>query len=221
MTVTTFARVAPLLLGLPTIVLSATGCDVPPVESAGIGALPPVQLPMGVAPGPGKYEETVTSPYAQDPVALMQGRKLFVWYNCAGCHGGHGGGGMGPSLRDREWLYGESDGHIFASIAEGRRYGMPAWGLKLPEEQIWKMVSYIDSLGTDYEPKPPIVTQPKVHIPPRLKSGTASTSTVEDGHMVESHSPQERPVPAAPADEDTHAADPAPAQEDPSAEREP
>jgi cytochrome c oxidase cbb3-type subunit 3 len=62
---------------------------------------------------------------------------------------------MGPSLRDRTWLYGNSDAHIFDSIAEGRARGMPAWGTKLPEDQIWKLVAYIQSLHTSREPQPP------------------------------------------------------------------
>jgi hypothetical protein len=32
---------------------------------------------------------------------------------------------------------------------------MPAWGTKLPSEQIWKLVAYIQALGTDEEPNPP------------------------------------------------------------------
>jgi cytochrome c oxidase cbb3-type subunit 3 len=95
------------------------------------------------------------NPFADNAVALTEGRTLFVQYNCAGCHGGHAGGGMGPSLRDVVWIYGNSDAHIFDSIAEGRAHGMPAWGTKLPQEQIWKLVAYIQSLRTPQEPQPP------------------------------------------------------------------
>ena len=62
---------------------------------------------------------------------------------------------MGPSLRDVDWLYGSSDEAIFSSIAEGRGKGMPAWGSRIPDEQIWKLVSYIRSLRTASEPDPP------------------------------------------------------------------
>ena len=75
--------------------------------------------------------------------------------NCAGCHGGHAGGGMGPSLRDKDWIYGSSAGHIHDSIVEGRAHGMPTWGTKLPDEQIWKLTAYIQSLRTSQEPQPP------------------------------------------------------------------
>ena len=105
--------------------------------------------------GPGTQGTLPRNPYADNAVALREGRKLFVQYNCAGCHGDHGGGGMGPSLRDRSWIYGNSDAHIFDSIAAGRAHGMPAWGTVLPEDLIWKLVAYIQSLRTPLEPEPP------------------------------------------------------------------
>lgn len=150
----------------PLLALAALGCEPAPIEVAPLGAAPPVRVPVGPIPGPGKDPVQVESPYAGDAVALMQGRKLFVWYNCAGCHGGHGGGGMGPSLRDPDWRYGSSDAHVFDSIAEGRAHGMPAWGLSLPEDHLWKLTSYVRSLGSPDEPKPPVVAPPKVRIPP-------------------------------------------------------
>jgi cytochrome c oxidase cbb3-type subunit 3 len=75
---------------------------------------------------------------------------------------------MAPSLRDPVWLYGDSDAHIFASIAEGRGKGMPAWGTKIPEDQIWKLVAYIKSLRTPEEPD-----APNVPPEPEVKRGGA------------------------------------------------
>ena len=41
-------------------------------------------------------------------------------------------------------------------IAEGRPFGMPAWGGRIPDDLIWKIVAYIKTLGTAQEPvKPP------------------------------------------------------------------
>ena len=62
---------------------------------------------------------------------------------------------MGPSLRDSSWIYGGSNPHIFSSIAEGRAHGMPAWGTRIPDQQIWQLVAYIRSLRTPNEPEPP------------------------------------------------------------------
>jgi hypothetical protein len=63
---------------------------------------------------------------------------------------------MGPSLRDQVWIYGNRDDQIYDTIAQGRANGMPAWGSKIPEEQIWELVAYIKSMRTPQEPDPPI-----------------------------------------------------------------
>ena len=112
-------------------------------------------MAIGPIPGLGKQGPTRNNPYSGDRAALADGRTLFVQYNCAGCHGDHAGGGMGPSLRDPSWLYNSDDAHVFDSIAQGRGNGMPAWGTKLPENQIWKVVAYIKSMRTPLEPDPP------------------------------------------------------------------
>jgi len=87
--------------------------------------------------------------------ALQSGRKLFVAFNCSGCHGGHAGGGMGPSLRDEDWIHGNTAGDIFNSISQGRAHGMPSWGTMLPPQYIWQLVGYIQSMRTPQEPDPP------------------------------------------------------------------
>lgn len=123
----------------------------PPAPAAGS----PVMTPVGPIPGPGEESAAGANPYSENREAIAEGRTLFRRYNCAGCHGDHAGGGMGPSLRDQDWRYGDSDAHIFDSIAEGRSLGMPAWGTKLPEKQIWELTAYIKSLRTDAEPDAP------------------------------------------------------------------
>jgi cytochrome c oxidase cbb3-type subunit III len=114
-------------------------------------------LPAGVMPG--IHERVVfgstTNPYTNDPAAAREGRQLFLMYNCVGCHGGRAGGGMGPSLRDSAWTYGNSDADLFATITEGRPAGMPTWGGKIPEDQIWKLIAYVRTLRTAQEPDPP------------------------------------------------------------------
>ena len=96
-------------------------------------------------------------PWGYGVATLEEGAGLFA-ENCASCHGEDGRGltEMGaPNLTDGFWIYGGDDHHIFASISEGRANGMPAWGTKLPREQIWKLVAYIRALRTPDEPSPP------------------------------------------------------------------
>jgi cytochrome c oxidase cbb3-type subunit 3 len=113
-----------------------------------------VRQPVGPIPGIGDI------PPAENPLpnrrqAAEEGRRLFVQYNCSGCHGGRAGGGMGPSLRDEIWIYGSTPDRIFNSIAEGRAHGMPAWGVRIPDKQVWELVAYIQSLRTKDEPEAP------------------------------------------------------------------
>jgi cytochrome c oxidase cbb3-type subunit 3 len=127
-----------------------------PRQSVPQPARPP-SIPTQLGPMPGRGADTLPepgNPYAGDRFAIGEGRRLFQWYNCSGCHGEHGGGGMGPSLRDSTWIYGGSEARIYRSIAEGRTKGMPSWS-KLPPEQIWKLVAYIKSLRTSKEPDKP------------------------------------------------------------------
>jgi cytochrome c oxidase cbb3-type subunit 3 len=117
--------------------------------------MPGAQTLIGPVPGKGGGPPMSHNPYATDPMARQQGRQLFEVMNCSGCHGSHAGGGMGPSLRDVQWIYGNSDAHIYSSIAQGRANGMPAWETRLPEQAIWQLVSYIRTLRTPDEVDPP------------------------------------------------------------------
>ena len=130
-------------------------CSHPPGDLAASSGPPPVRTPVGPVPGTTENPPRPQNPYANNVGAMTEGRTLFVRMNCSGCHGGRAGGGMGPSLRDPDWLFGNSDAQIFSSIAEGRSHGMPAWGTKLTDDQIWKLVTYVKSLRTPDEPQPP------------------------------------------------------------------
>ncbi len=149
-----------VILLAPACLLFAA-CQTQPAEIAPQGSAPAMSTPVGPVVGPNgeaqnrEQHEADLDPYAHDKIALQDGRRLFVQYNCYGCHGGHGGGGMGPSLRDEDWIYGSSDAHVYESIAQGRAHGMPAWGVQVPSEQIWKLVAYVKSLRSPEEPDPP------------------------------------------------------------------
>jgi cytochrome c oxidase cbb3-type subunit 3 len=140
---------------IASLFLISTGCKYSPTSVADNGTSA-ASTPVGPTPGAVQLIHYATNPLAADPVALQDGRRLFNWYNCSGCHGGHAGGGMGPSLRDPVWLYGNRDDQIYDTIAQGRSAGMPAWGSKIPSIQIWELVAYIKSMRTPQEPDPPV-----------------------------------------------------------------
>lgn len=111
----------------------------------------PTQRYLNPGPvAPGEAEDFV-NPYAGDPDAVAEGGRLFVWYHCAECHAPGAGGFIGPSLRDPYFRYGGDPISIYQSIWAGRPHGMPTWANKIPDEQIWKIVAFIQSLQ-DEEP---------------------------------------------------------------------
>jgi len=140
-----------------------------PVRSRSMPAADRTARAAGVNPGihPAVVLGELRNPYTGDRSAIATGQMLFNAMNCAGCHSGYAGGGMGPSLRDSTWIYGNSDAQIYSTIVEGRPNGMPAWGAKLPEEQIWKIIAYLRTLGTSNEPVKPPKPAYTVYQPPK------------------------------------------------------
>ena len=103
--------------------------------------------PMPTAPIGGPSLPSTPYPGEGNAFALSQGKRLFRWYNCAGCHAPGGGGDWGPPLSDDQWIYGSEPANIFSSIVEGRPNGMPSFGGHIPEDQVWQLVAYVRSLS--------------------------------------------------------------------------
>lgn len=126
-----------------------TGGSVPVAQLPAVGQQQIAALPLGAEAGGSRNAvyATIKNPYDGNAQAVQRGEDLFIKMNCAGCHGYGAKGGMGPSLVDTYWRYGGTPVQIYKSIAEGRPQGMPAWSPALPPEEIWRLVSYIESLG--------------------------------------------------------------------------
>ena len=109
----------------------------------------PVVALSTLSPGDGK-PQAASSPdggsYQDEAYQLSEGKRLFEWFNCTGCHS-HGGGGSGPPLMDAKWIYGGSIDNIVATIREGRPNGMPSFRGKIPDNQIWQIAAYVRSLS--------------------------------------------------------------------------
>jgi cytochrome c oxidase cbb3-type subunit 3 len=84
--------------------------------------------------------------FEHDAYDISQGQRLYGWMNCSGCHS-HGGGGIGPALSDNYWIYGGSLQQIHDTIRDGRPNGMPAWGPRLTDDEIWQVAAYVRSMG--------------------------------------------------------------------------
>jgi len=59
-----------------------------------------------------------TPPYENNAYNLSEGKRLYQWFNCVGCHA-HGGGDSGPPLMDNQWRYGGEIEQIYATIQQG------------------------------------------------------------------------------------------------------
>jgi cytochrome c oxidase cbb3-type subunit III len=84
--------------------------------------------------------------YEENAYTLAEGKRLFMYYNCVGCHA-QGGGGMGPALMDDRWIYGSEPAQVFASIIQGRPNGMPSFSGRVPDFQIWWLSAYVRSMS--------------------------------------------------------------------------
>lgn len=105
-----------------------------------VPGLPPSIEPSASAAGP------VRADFEKVAFHLSEGQRLYEQFNCVGCHA-NGGGDIGPPLMDDVWLYGASPEQIYASLAQGRPNGMPAYGRKLSRQQTWQLVAYVRSMS--------------------------------------------------------------------------
>ena len=97
------------------------------------------------APALAQVTAETPNPLAGKPDAVEAGHALFNGMNCAGCHAYDLTGGMGPDLTGNSWLYGGKPGEIYHTISEGTPRGMPSWKDKMTPNQIWQVVTYIQS----------------------------------------------------------------------------
>lgn len=125
-------------------------------------------------PGGSKPAPAVSNPYHGTAYDISEGQRLFNWYNCVGCHA-NGGGGMGPPLVKKAWIYGGEPANLFDTIVKGRPNGMPTWGGRIPEYQVWQLVAYIRSINQE---------QPTSATPPRadtLETGSQNIRNKAQG----------------------------------------
>ena len=99
------------------------------------------------------------NPFAGQTPASDEGQKLYT-RNCGACHGvGGRGTGNVPPLNAAA-LKAVSDGEIFWYVTKGDvENGMPSWAA-LPEEQRWKIITYLRTLENSHTPAKTAATAP-------------------------------------------------------------
>ncbi|HEY3644266.1 MAG TPA: c-type cytochrome [Gammaproteobacteria bacterium] len=108
--------------------------------------------PLGQRAGTGDSAQVLSTenPYEGSKDAAREGQQIYLAMNCTTCHAYDGSGNQGPDLTDTRWRYGGLPIQIFNSIHDGRPKGMPSWKDKLTDDQIWKLVSYVESFGGSF-----------------------------------------------------------------------
>ena len=130
-----------------------------PAETEMPAAAPDAQSAQPARPHQHSEARALPNPVAATPDSVATGADLYATH-CATCHGptGRGDGrlaaataayGARPSnLADATWQHGGSDGEIFVAIRDGigPDFAMDAYGGRLAEPDIWRLVNFLKSL---------------------------------------------------------------------------
>jgi cytochrome c oxidase cbb3-type subunit 3 len=143
------ATIAALAVGALTTLAALAACE---REQRDFASIPPgasdetIVRTSALHAGPPAPEPTA-NPYQDNAWAIGEGQRLYTQMNCAGCHAPGGGGGIGPALTDDAWIYGSDPENVFDTIVKGRPNGMPSYRGRLGNSEVWKLVSYVRTLG--------------------------------------------------------------------------
>ena len=94
----------------------------------------------GVFAGPrGSADDGLTDPYLGQPEAIDEGLQIYR-SKCYICH--HSSGARGPNLFKTKL----SDEKFLETVINGRKgTQMPAFGLRLSPDEVWKVHAYVKS----------------------------------------------------------------------------
>lgn len=124
-------------------------------------------------PEPPQTKNVIPSEYAKkhmptgwwkDQTIIQEGQELYLGrskssVNCAKCHGKTGKPTMtsAPDFRNTDSMKKYSDSHMLWRISEGVPYStMGPFKEKLSEDEIWKLIVFVSTLGMDgfqYDPE--------------------------------------------------------------------
>jgi cytochrome c oxidase cbb3-type subunit 3 len=143
MSIKTLLTIAVLLLAA---ILAACTPNPQPLELTPI----PTLAPAGAATLAPVLQEPGTGGATSGQADVTQGAQIFQ-QNCAACHGAQGEGGIGPALRDSQYIQTAGDPAITDTIANGRTgTAMAAWsqakGGLLSDAQIANVVAFLHTL---------------------------------------------------------------------------
>jgi cytochrome c-L len=99
-----------------------------------------------ITPAVEEFRRTGVNPYVGDEAALAEGKRVYAKL-CQSCHLPTGEGRIGPSLADEVWNHPrlETDVGRFEIIYGGGAGAMQAFGRRIDQDEILKVMAYIDT----------------------------------------------------------------------------
>ncbi len=93
------------------------------------------------------FHETGENPYVDDADAVAAGQASYRRL-CAACHLPDGAGRIGPNLIHGDWKYDRTDTEVgrFEIIYAGGAGSMQAFGQRIDQDEILKIMAFIDSI---------------------------------------------------------------------------
>ena len=103
-----------------------------------------------ITPAVETFHASGENPYKGDEAAITAGKQLFMKW-CQSCHLTDGSGRIGPNLTDDRWHYPRmaTDRGKFEIIYAGGAGAMQAFGRRLDQDAILKVIAYLDTLSQD------------------------------------------------------------------------
>jgi cytochrome c-L len=135
------------------------GEDASPAANGGIELLhalddQPIELSFRpdqtITPAVETFHASGENPYRGEAAAIAVGKQLFMRW-CRSCHMSDGSGAIGPDLTDNQWRYPRTatDRGKFEIIYAGGAGAMLAFGRRLDQDDILKIIAYVDTLSQD------------------------------------------------------------------------
>ena len=122
-----------LFAGSVACLLALAACSDPVIEeTAGAPVAPPPAARVAVTQEFPTYTDTSSE--------VAEGERLFSWQRCAECHS------------DAGVILGAGNGNIdviATAIRDGSNGGMPRYGGKLTDAQIWQLAAFVKALDTN------------------------------------------------------------------------
>jgi cytochrome c-L len=102
---------------------------------------------QALTPAIEQFHATGENSYAGDPQAIAAGKQIYQRW-CQACHMPDGSGRIGPNLNDAKWQYPRTATARgkFEIIYAGGAGAMQAFGNRLDQDEILKLIAFVDTL---------------------------------------------------------------------------